>query len=88
MAKLIIQIPCFNQELTLPITLRNLPREIPGIKKVEWLIIDDGSSDRTVEIAKANGVEHVVRHIHNMGLARAFMTGIDACLELGADIIP
>jgi glycosyltransferase involved in cell wall biosynthesis len=87
MTKLIIQIPCFNEEETLPITLRDLPRELPGVDCIEWLIIDDGSSDRTVEVARSNGVDHVVKHIHNLGLARAFMTGLDACLQLGADII-
>lgn len=85
--KLIIQIPCFNEEESLPITLGDLPRKIEGVEVVEWLIIDDGSSDKTVEIAKKHGVDHIVRHIHNLGLARAFMTGIDACLRLGADII-
>ena len=85
--KLIIQIPCYNEEETLPITLADLPREIPGVDEVEWLIIDDGSHDRTVEVARALGVHHIVRHLRNLGLARAFMTGIDACLDRGADII-
>ena len=85
--KLIIQIPCYNEEKTLPITLKDLPREVPGFDKVEWLIIDDGSTDRTVEVAKAHGVDYIVRHPKNLGLARAFMTGLDACLKLGADVI-
>ena len=85
--KLIIQIPCYNEEKTLPITLKELPREVPGFDKVEWLIIDDGSTDRTVEVAKAHGVDYIVRHPKNLGLARAFMTGLDACLKLGADVI-
>lgn len=87
MKKLIIQIPCFNEEETLPTTLQCLPRELEGIEKVEWLIVDDGSSDKTVEVARAHGVDHCVSHAQNMGLARAFMTGIEASLERGADII-
>ena len=87
MTKLIIQIPCYNEEKTLAITLRDLPRELPGIDRIEWLIIDDGSSDKTVEAARANGVDHVVRHLRNLGLARAFMTGLEASISLGADII-
>jgi glycosyltransferase involved in cell wall biosynthesis len=85
--KLIIQIPCFNEEVTLGIALSALPREVPGFDEVEWLIIDDGSVDATVEVARNHGVDHVVRHTRNQGLARAFMTGIRACLELGADVI-
>ncbi|SCC79447.1 glycosyltransferase family 2 protein [Saliniramus fredricksonii] len=85
--KLIIQIPCFNEEQTLPAALSCLPRTIHGVDAVEWLIIDDGSADNTAAVAKANGVDHIVRHIQNKGLAAAFMTGIDACLERGADII-
>ncbi len=85
--KLIIQIPCFNEEETLSVTLSALPRTIPGFDSVEWLIIDDGSMDKTVEVAKAYGVDHIIRHVGNMGLARAFRTGIDACLQLGADVI-
>ena len=85
--KLIIQIPCYNEAGTLAIALAELPREIPGIDKVEFLIIDDGSSDETVEVARANGVDHIVRHHTNLGLARAFMTGLQAALSLGADII-
>src|SRR5918992_652072 len=85
--KLIIQIPCFDEEETLPETLGDLPREIPGIETVEWLVIDDGSSDRTIEVARAGGVDHVVRLTNNKGLAAAFQAGLDACLKLGADII-
>ena len=85
--KLIIQIPCFNEEETLPLTIADLPRQVPGVDIVEWLVIDDGSSDRTVEVAHSLGVDHVVSHGHNRGLAAAFMTGIDACLRAGADII-
>ena len=85
--KLIIQIPCYNEEETLPQTVRDLPREIEGVDCVEVLIIDDGSTDRTVDVAKSLGVDHIVRHKCNRGLARTFRTGIDACLRLGADII-
>jgi len=85
--KLIIQIPCFNEADTLSIALSHLPRHIEGIDEVEWLIIDDGSTDATGEVARANGVDHVVSHTHNRGLAVAFMTGVDACLKRGADII-
>ena len=85
--KLIIQIPCYNEAETLPVTLKDLPRKVHGFDKVEWLIIDDGSTDNTVEVAKANGVDHVVSFSSNQGLARAFMAGLDACLKLGADVI-
>lgn len=85
--KLIIQIPCYNEAETLSIALAALPRSVPGFDCVEWLIIDDGSQDDTVNVAKANGVDHVVRHLGNKGLARAFMTGLEACLSLGADVI-
>ena len=85
--KLIIQIPCYNEAETLGIALAALPRQIPGFDRVEWLIIDDGSQDATVSVARKNGVDHVVRHAGNQGLARAFMTGLDACLRLGADVI-
>jgi len=87
MRKLIIQIPCFNEEESLPIALADLPREVPGIDKVEWLIIDDGSTDRTVEVAAECGVDHIVRLPHNHGLAKAFAVGLDACLRKGADVI-
>lgn len=85
--KLIIQIPCFNEEKTLPITLQALPKAINGVDKVEWLIIDDGSTDKTVDVALANGVDHVVRFSGNRGLAQGFIAGLDACIELGADVI-
>ncbi|MSX02763.1 MAG: glycosyltransferase [Actinobacteria bacterium] len=85
--KLIIQIPCLNEEATLPATLADLPREVDGIDIVEWLIIDDGSTDSTVEVAKANGVDHIVRLTNNRGLAAGFQAGLDACLKLGADVI-
>jgi glycosyltransferase involved in cell wall biosynthesis len=84
---LIIQIPCFNEEDTLPETLADLPTAIPGVHRIEVLIIDDGSSDRTVDVAREHGVHHVVRFAQNRGLARAFMAGIDAGLRLGADVI-
>jgi glycosyltransferase involved in cell wall biosynthesis len=85
--KLIIQIPCFNEAETLAIALAELPRQVPGFDRVEWLIIDDGSRDGTADVARAHGVDHVVRHRSNRGLARAFMTGLDACLRQGADVI-
>jgi glycosyltransferase involved in cell wall biosynthesis len=85
--KLIIQIPCFNEESSLPITLSELPKSVPGFDIVEWLVIDDGSTDNTVQIAGDHGVHHVVRHVQNQGLAKAFMSGLDACLSLGADVI-
>lgn len=87
MSKLIIQIPCLNEEATLAVALRALPRHIEGFDSVEWLIIDDGSTDRTAEVARAEGVDHIVTHTHNRGLAAAFMTGLDACLRAGADVI-
>lgn len=85
--KLIIQIPCYDEAETLAITLAELPRFVPGFDTVEWLVIDDGSRDETGEIAKRNGVDHVVRHNRNQGLARTYMTGLDACLRHGADVI-
>ena len=85
--KLIIQIPCYNEAATLGIALAALPRQVPGFDQVEWLIIDDGCTDNTVEVALAHGVDHVVRHTTNQGLARGFMNGLQACLEHGADVI-
>jgi glycosyltransferase involved in cell wall biosynthesis len=85
--KLIIQIPCFNEEAQLPLTLGRLPREVPGFDAVEWLIIDDGSTDRTIEVAREGGVDHVVRLTNHKGLAAAFQAGLDAGLKLGADVI-
>jgi glycosyltransferase involved in cell wall biosynthesis len=85
--KLIIQIPCFNEEDQLPATLADLPRQVQGVDEVEWLVIDDGSTDRTVEVARAHGVDHIVRLTNNKGLAAAFQAGLDACLKLGADVI-
>ena len=85
--RLIIQIPCLDEGRTLPVTLADLPQEIPGVGSVETLIIDDGSSDRTLEVARARGVDHVVHFTAHRGLAKAFMAGLDACLQRGADII-
>jgi glycosyltransferase involved in cell wall biosynthesis len=85
--KLIIQIPCLNEADTLPATLRDLPREIPGIDVIEWLVIDDGSSDETSAVARREGVHHIVRFRRHKGLAAAFMAGIDAAVKCGADFI-
>jgi glycosyltransferase involved in cell wall biosynthesis len=87
MTKLIIQIPCYNEEATLGIALSALPRQVVGVDQVEWLIINDGSSDRTVDVAKDYGVDHIISFDHNRGLAKAFMAGLEASLRAGADII-
>ena len=85
--KLIIQIPCYNETATLGITLRELPRQVPGFDQVEWLVVDDGSTDGTAQVARDAGVDHVVRLPINRGLARAFMAGLEASLHAGADVI-
>ena len=85
--KLIIQIPCFDEEETLPVTLADLPREVPGFDLVEWLVVDDGSTDRTVQVAREHGVDHIVRLTNNKGLAAGFQAGLDASLKLGADVV-
>lgn len=85
--KLIIQIPCYNEEETLPLVLKTIPGKIDGIDKVEVMIIDDGSRDKTIEVAKKLGVDHIVRHQRNQGLAKTFYDGIQESLRLGADII-
>lgn len=85
--KLIIQMPCLNEAGTLAVALADLPREVPGFDRVEWLIVDDGSTDGTADLARSLGVDHVIRHPVNRGLATAFMTGLEACLRLGADVI-
>ena len=85
--KLIIQIPCFNEAEQLPATLADLPREVEGFDTVEWLVIDDGSTDETVAVARAHGVDHLVRLTSNKGLATGFQAGIDTALKLGADVI-
>jgi glycosyltransferase involved in cell wall biosynthesis len=87
MSKLIIQIPCLNEAETLPQTLRDLPTSVPGVDAIEILVVDDGSADRTMEVARAHGVHHVIRLRRNKGLAAAFREGIDACVRLGADYI-
>jgi glycosyltransferase involved in cell wall biosynthesis len=85
--KLIIQIPCFNEEAQLPATLADLPREVAGFDLVEWLVVDDGSTDATVATARAHGVDHIVRLTNNKGLAAGFQAGLDAALKLGADVV-
>jgi len=85
--KLVIQIPCLNEEGTLPATLADLPREIPGVEEIEVIVVDDGSTDRTSAVAREQGVAAVVRAPVNQGLARAFSAGLDAALKRGADII-
>ena len=85
--KLIVQIPCLNEEATLPAALRTIPRSIAGVDEVEVLVIDDGCTDRTVEVAKENGADHILRFTGNRGLGHAFAAGIDRCLMLGADVI-
>ena len=85
--KLIVQIPCYNEEQTLPQTIADIPKDMAGVDCVELMVIDDGSTDRTVEIAQELGVHHIVRNKKNMGLARTFRRGLDACLHEGADIV-
>jgi len=85
--KLIIQIPCLNEALTLPAVVKDLPKEVPGFTSVQYLVIDDGSTDGTAEVARHCGVHHVIQHCGNQGLSRAFMTGLEYCLELDADVI-
>jgi glycosyltransferase involved in cell wall biosynthesis len=85
--KLIIQIPCLNEEATLPATIADLPRQVDGFEEVELLVVDDGSTDRTVEVARQHGVEHIVRLTNNKGLAAGFQAGLDAALKLGADVV-
>ncbi len=85
--KLIIQIPCWNEAEQLPLTLAELPRAMAGFDVVEWLVIDDGSTDATIEVARGCGVDHIVRLTNNKGLAAGFQAGLDACLKLGADVI-
>jgi glycosyltransferase involved in cell wall biosynthesis len=85
--KLIIQIPCLNEAETLPLTLADLPRRVAGFDEVEWLIVDDGSTDRTIDVARAGGVDHIVSLHTQKGLATAFQAGLDAALKLGADVV-
>lgn len=85
--KVFIQIPCLNEEKTLPLVFKTMPKKLPGVTTVEWLIIDDGSTDKTVEVAKKLGVKHIISHKRNMGLARSFRDGIDYALKNGADIV-
>jgi glycosyltransferase involved in cell wall biosynthesis len=85
--KLIIQIPCLDEEEDLPQTLSRLPRRVEGFDRVEWLVVDDGSTDRTLAVAREGGVDHLVSLTNNKGLAAAFQAGLDACLKLGADVI-
>ena len=87
MIKLIIQIPCYNEETTLGTTLSSLPRKLTGVDCIEWLVINDGSTDKTVDVARAFGVDHIVSFTKNQGLAKGFVAGLDACVKLDADII-
>lgn len=86
-AKLVIIIPCFNEEKTLPRVIGTIPKKIPGIRSIEIIVIDDGSTDKTVQVARRLGVKNIVRHRHNQGLARSFADGLDAALACGADLI-
>jgi len=85
--KLIIQIPCYNEEATLPQTVRDLPRALPGVDEIEYLVVDDGSTDRTAEVARESGVHHIIRLGRNCGLAHAFLAGLEAAVRANADII-
>ncbi|MEI7654995.1 MAG: glycosyltransferase family 2 protein [Actinomycetota bacterium] len=85
--KVIVQIPCLNEETTLPLVFAKMPRQIPGVDNLEFMVIDDGSTDRTVEVARELGVQHFVSHARNMGLGRSFHDGVQRALELGADIL-
>ena len=85
--RLVVQVPCLNEEETLPAVLSSIPTSIPGIDEILVLIIDDGSTDRTIEVAQEHGVTHFVRHARNRGLGRSFHDGVQRALELGADIV-
>lgn len=85
--KVFVQVPCFNEEATLPSVLQSIPRSIPGVDELEILVIDDGSTDGTVSVARSHGVKHIVRHSKNQGLARSFRDGVDYALKHGADVV-
>ena len=85
--KLVVQIPCLNEEMTLPLVLLSIPKRIPGVARIEVLVIDDGSTDQTVAVARKHGVRHFVFHARKQGLARSFQDGVNRALELGADIV-
>jgi glycosyltransferase involved in cell wall biosynthesis len=87
MTKLVIQIPCYNEEASLPVTLADLPRSLEGVERVEWLLVDDGSQDRTAQVARELGVDHVVVLPRHQGLARAFVRGLEEAVAVGADIV-
>lgn len=87
MTKLVIQIPCYNEEATLPQTVQDLPRSLPGVDEIEYLVIDDGSTDHTAEVARELGIHHIVRLKQNRGLAHAFVVGLETALLVGADVV-
>jgi glycosyltransferase involved in cell wall biosynthesis len=87
LVRVVVQIPCLNEESTLPLVFEKMPRQIPGVDEIEFLVIDDGSTDRTSEVARELGVHHILRHNRNMGLGASFRDGVRKALEMGADVV-